>query len=159
MAKVNGPIFLTIELELQEARALHRAEVLEVFRRRVRDTFLLYDASNLTIRETYEILKKFSLDFASPPESAPAAGESGEEKPERPPMLLAATVRPFAPITDWAWYARSGDEWMMILSDVYTCESDVFVGVDRTLSDPAALALYDAEAAPAPEREKEPHGD
>jgi hypothetical protein len=93
------------------------------------------------------------------PESAPAAGESGEEKPERPPMLLAATVRPFAPITDWAWYARSGDEWMMILSDVYTCESDVFVGVDRTLSDPAALALYDAEAAPAPEREKEPHGD
>jgi hypothetical protein len=83
--------------------------------------------------------------------SAPEAGEG--ERPERPPMLLAATVRPFARITDWAWYVRSGDDWMMVLSDVYTCDSEHFIGVDRERSDPAALALYDAETAPAPKTE------
>lgn len=73
--------------------------------------------------------------------SSPAERDGGE-RVERPPMLLAATGRPFGDKVDWRWFVRSGSEWMMVESDVYICESKRLREVDRTASDPEALRLY-----------------
>jgi hypothetical protein len=97
------------------------------------------------------------------PESAPAAGESGEEKPPtvcaKVINLLSGSKNPVEGMPrlrakyghdTWDWYVPFGTRrWLSLTNGCRRSPSRM--EVDRTLSDPAALAHYDAETAPAPE--------
>jgi hypothetical protein len=83
---------------------------------------------------------------------------AAEEPPERPPMLLAKFVdydapKPVHKWKWWLWFGSAGDPannppWASNQDDTGSCPraaSRLFDEVDRQLSDPAALELYDKD--------------
>lgn len=73
--------------------------------------------------------------------SAPAPAEREPERPEKPPMLLAAISNSLDHDREM-WWLRRGVSWRNA-TDFSAATSGLFTSVDRTASDQAALAIYD----------------
>lgn len=78
----------------------------------------------------------------------PAEGKErprGEPRPDRPPMLLARRYTGMGGI--WVWMTRREADWSSQWHGSDDCDykSRDLLAIDRTASDEAALALYDAD--------------
>lgn len=94
-----------------------------------------------------ELQAAVAAPLRSLPEAAdaPPAERSDEERVKKPPMLLACCES----TGNWAWYMHDTymDQTMWVREMCCWLRSGSLLAVDRTASDPEAVALYDEDMA------------